>query len=73
MQRSGVNLACAKDQEWIQALEVLMTDQESRCKAGELGKAYAEEYFSEEAIIARWDDLFASLGFDFRTIPPTMI
>lgn len=66
MERSGVKLACNSDEEWLRALEILLTNQERRRKAGELGKAYAEQYYGEDVMLARWDALFASLGFDFR-------
>lgn len=58
-------LACVGDAEWLVALESLILDEEFRRDAGERGHAYVAKHLSTESLMARWDCVFASLGFDF--------
>lgn len=58
-------LACASNAEWIIALERLMSDEASRRDAGERGLNYVTEHLNTESLLARWDSVFASVGFDF--------
>lgn len=59
-------LACNGDADWIAALERLMTDEASRREAGERGHAYVTEHLNTAKLLTLWDDVFASLGFDFQ-------
>lgn len=63
MHAAGMNLAANTEADWLVALERLLGDETARREAGNLGKAYAEREFSEESLLARWDSVFASLGF----------
>ena len=57
-------LACGTQREWRAALEALLDDEDARRQAGSLGRAYVEANYSEEQILAAWDALFRSLGFE---------
>jgi len=58
-------LACANDAEWIAAIERMMADEQMRREAAIRGRRYAETVYGPDAILARWDAMFASIGFDF--------
>ena len=60
------DLACDSDADWIAALQRLMTDEVSRREAGERGHAYVTKHLNTAKLLTLWDDVFASLGFDFR-------
>ena len=38
-----------------------MLDESARREAGKRGRAFAEEHYSEERILAQWDNLFTSV------------
>lgn len=61
------DLVCATDADWIAAFERLMAGEAARRSAGERGHAYVTENFNTPRLLALWDDVFASLGFHFRT------
>lgn len=63
MNEAGVGLAVDSEEDWVATLERLMVDENSRREAGNRGKAYTERAFSEASLLARWDTMFASLGF----------
>lgn len=56
-------LACETQAEWETALNTLIKDKSVRSQAALSGKAYAEEYFSEDILLKKWDDVFSSVGF----------
>jgi glycosyltransferase involved in cell wall biosynthesis len=58
-------LACASETEWIAAIERMMADEQMRREAADRGRRYAETRYGTEAILSRWDAMFASIGFDF--------
>lgn len=65
MQSAGMDLVAKHEADWLARLDLLMGDEEARCEAGTLGKAYVDLEFSETAILRRWDAVFASMGFVF--------
>jgi hypothetical protein len=67
MQAAGMDLAAKDESDWLVKIERLLSDETARREAGTLGKAYVGQEFSEENLLARWDAVFASLGFDFGT------
>lgn len=67
MSLAGVNLACTGQDQWMKTLERLICDEVERRKAGMQGRAYAEQEVSEERLLARWDRVFSSIGFNFGT------
>lgn len=70
MREAGTpHLACVNESDWIAALEGLMSDQAARRDAAMRGRSHAEREQGEPAILARWDSLFASLGFSFAPSP----
>lgn len=64
-------LACRDQGEWLIALERIIGDESLRHEAGMRGRELAETRFGKEVMLARWDAVFASLGFPFgaRSFP----
>jgi hypothetical protein len=60
-------LACVNNAEWISAIERMMSDEDIRRDSAERGRKYAETVYGSDAILARWDSMFASIGFSFDT------
>lgn len=58
-------LACRDQGEWLIALERIIGDESLRREAGMRGRELAETHFGREVMLARWDAVFASIGFDF--------
>lgn len=65
MAASGVHGTCAGQDEWLQAIERLIGDQAARQEAGLRGRVYAEDTAGESQLLARWDQVFSSIGFEF--------
>jgi len=63
MHAAGMNYAANSEADWLNFLERLIGDDAERREAGSLGKTYIEKAFSEESLLARWDAVFASVGF----------
>lgn len=61
MARAGLPKACRSSDDWKQALELNIFDGEARAAAGLRGKAFAKANFSEEQLLAQWDEVFASV------------
>ena len=61
MRRCHLPMACRTQVEWQQTLERYMNDEAARREAGQAGKRFAEEHYSEERIMECWDNLLASL------------
>ena len=61
------SFVCSDRAEWIAALERMMNDEGLRNEAGERGRQVAERHYNTESLFARWDVVFASIGFDFGT------
>jgi glycosyltransferase involved in cell wall biosynthesis len=57
--------ACENEAQWIDALEKMMSSEPTRKEAATRGRLYAEGEHGAAAMIARWDAMFASLGFYF--------
>jgi hypothetical protein len=63
MKASGAHgLACRDQKEWQSAIGRMMEDEIFRRDMGMLGKDYVENFFSEESLLRRWDNVFSSLG-----------
>jgi len=62
MQRCGLPMACRTKGEWLETLEKYINDKEARRQAGERGRAFADDLYSEENILARWDRVFTSIN-----------
>ncbi|MCK5608112.1 hypothetical protein KAR91_39895 [Candidatus Pacearchaeota archaeon] len=61
MNGCGLTMTCRTTEDWIRVLEHYMGDEEARQDVGQRGLAYANEHYSEETILKRWDDVFASV------------
>lgn len=61
MEGCGLPMTCRTTDNWIRILEHYMCDEEARRDAGQRGLAYANERYSEETMLKRWDDVFASV------------
>lgn len=60
------HLACSSNSDWLTALSGLMTDEAQRREAGERGHAFVTANLGTQRLLRLWDNVFASLGFDFR-------
>jgi hypothetical protein len=60
------HLACKDEADWLVALDRLMTAEAERREAGKRGHAFVTANLHTDGLLALWDDVFASLGFDFR-------
>jgi len=57
--------ACATEGEWLAAIARLSADEAARRDVAARGRGYAETVHGSEAVLSRWDRLFASLGYSF--------
>ncbi len=64
------HLACKDDASWLAALEALITDESARQQAGERGHAFVTTHLPTAKLLQLWDDVFESVGFDFRHRAP---
>jgi hypothetical protein len=61
-------LACDNRLGWLSALDRLMNDEAARREAGQRGHAFAAENLQTSKLLSLWDDVFSSIGFDFRAL-----
>lgn len=66
---AGEKLTCTSDAEWTSTLARVIGDEDLRRRAGQGGRAFAEREYSEERLLARWDEVFRSLGFGWGPQP----
>jgi hypothetical protein len=55
-------LACARADDWVVAFSNLIADEQARRRAGMSGRALANNAWSEDALLGRWDNAMASIG-----------
>jgi hypothetical protein len=65
--------ACARDSEWLRAIERLSTDEGARHDAAAKGRVHAEAAHGAEAVLSQWDRLFSSLGYSFEGLRRTAL
>ena len=64
MEAAGIDLTCATVAQWRDRLERLIEAKDGeRQKAGLQGRAFAERVYSKARFLARFDDVFAAIGF----------
>jgi glycosyltransferase involved in cell wall biosynthesis len=61
MGQAQQNLACRSDSEWIDALIGLIENDELRARAGQEGRTFAEERYSDERQLEAWAQVFESI------------
>jgi hypothetical protein len=61
MKESGLSMACKTSHEWRVALDKYFSSEEARRSAGQQGKEFVNRHHSEQAMLARWDDVFSSI------------
>ncbi len=61
MKKCGLDMICATPQEWEDKLMEYMCNERLRREAGCLARAFVETEYSEEKLLARWDEAFASV------------
>jgi hypothetical protein len=54
-------MACKDAKQWEATLERYICDEDARREAGQKGKAFAKEQYSEERMLAQWDEVFRSI------------
>ncbi|MDP1822371.1 MAG: hypothetical protein Q8L48_03985 [Archangium sp.] len=65
MAGAGGNLCCTTAGDWLSKLGAVIQDEGLRRSAAQGGRAFAEREYSESRLLARWDEVFRSLGFSF--------
>jgi hypothetical protein len=58
------HFACRDTSEWIAALELMVTNENVRARAGSLGRQYIERELTRTAQLQAWDDVLTSIGID---------
>jgi len=61
MTECGLNMTCRTSDEWFNMLEKYINDQSARKEAGQRGKIFADQNYSEDILLSHWDKLFASV------------
>lgn len=61
MKRCYLPMACGSIADWHSVIQQYMGDEFARKHAGQTGRIFAETHYSEEQLLHRWDELFASL------------
>ncbi|MBW2168387.1 MAG: hypothetical protein JRG69_03840 [Deltaproteobacteria bacterium] len=61
MHRSGLSMACRTQEDWQKTLVKYVEDESARQDAGQCGKTFTEQYYSEEKILGQWDALMESV------------
>ena len=61
-------LSCDDSSDWFTALDRLMSDEAARRDAGERGYAFVAANLQTNRLLTLWDDVFSSIGFDFREL-----
>lgn len=56
-------LACETSAEWETALNTLINNKGARSQAALSGEAYANQHFSEDILLKKWDAVFSSINF----------
>ena len=61
MEKCGLPMVCTTDEDWHRVLGRYIEDAAAREEAGQKGRQFAQEYYSEEKILQYWDEVFDSL------------
>ena len=61
MRAAGQDLHCASEAQWVEVLGRLIEDPGARERAGRGGRAFAEREYSDERLMAAWDQVLDSL------------
>lgn len=61
MDAAGQSLHCSTPEQWTSALTQLAEDREAREQAGCNGRAFAEQEYGDERLLAKWDRVFETL------------
>ena len=61
MQECGLDMALTSQQEWREALDYYISNEQARKHAGRVGRAFAETQRGEERTLTLWDEVFRSI------------
>jgi glycosyltransferase involved in cell wall biosynthesis len=61
MRDAGLDLSCDSPEAWRATLTKLIEDEDARRHAGRMGLAFVTTTYSPERMLARWDELWASI------------
>ena len=61
MDQANLDMTCRTKFEWGEKLLKYMNDETARREAGEKGKAYTDNFYSDEIVAAQWDNLIQSV------------
>jgi glycosyltransferase involved in cell wall biosynthesis len=62
MAAAGQTLACRTEHDWREAVLGLIADDAARRRAGQEGRAFAEQEYGEDRLLTAWDAVFESLA-----------
>ena len=66
MRSAGLDrFTCKSADEWLVAITTMINDEAVRRNAGLRGKQVADGEYGRDSMLARWDSVFASLGYEF--------
>jgi len=71
MNECRLQMALATGEEWRDALQFYASDEQARKHAGRSGRAFAEDRYSEENMLAMWDEVFRTLRSEMVHEPVT--
>jgi glycosyltransferase involved in cell wall biosynthesis len=60
-QEAGLGTGLTSPQEWREALDEYMSNEQARKRAGQSGRTFAETFHSNDKWLTRWDEVFRSI------------
>lgn len=61
MQSAGLPMACRTKNEWLETLKKYFIDENLRREAGQRGRVFSENNYSDEKTLLLWDEVFRSI------------
>ena len=61
MKNANLNHYCFDDKDWYNQIEKLILDKQKREKIGKIGRKYADNSYSNEKIIKKWDIVYSKV------------
>jgi len=61
MAKASLCMSCSDEKQWIEKIEEYIVNEKLRRRDGLVGNKITKQYYSEEATLKQWDDLFKSL------------
>ena len=62
MDKCGLDMYCKSESDWVEKLKKYIADSEARKNGGVVGRAFAENQYSEKEYLKKWDNVLESIG-----------